>query len=44
MDIRTWLRHASRAVTQIYLTDSENIDSNTQTRLDYAGSYYHSVP
>ena len=39
MDIRTWLGHASLAVTQIYLADSEPIDSNMQARLDKAGSY-----
>jgi len=44
MDIRTWLGHASLAVTQIYLTDSENIDSNMQARLDNAGSYSRYVP
>jgi integrase/recombinase XerD len=38
MDIRTWLGHASLAVTQIYLADSENIDSNMQARLDKAGT------
>jgi hypothetical protein len=31
--------HASLAVTQIYLADSEHIDSNMQGRLDQAGSY-----
>jgi len=39
MDIRTWLGHASLAVTQIYLADSEHIDSNMQARLDSAGRY-----
>ena len=38
MDIRTWLGHASLAVTQIYLADSEHIDSNMQARLDKAGA------
>lgn len=38
MDIRTWLGHASLAVTQIYLADSEHIDSNMQARLDRAGT------
>jgi integrase len=39
MDIRTWLGHASLAVTQIYLADSEHIDANLQARLDKAGSH-----
>jgi hypothetical protein len=35
----TWLGHASLAVTQIYLADSEHIDSSMQARLDNAGTY-----
>src|SRR5262249_29592829 len=38
MDIKTWLGHASLAVTQIYLEDSLHIDDRMQQKLDRAGS------
>ena len=37
MDIRSWLGHKSLAVTQIYLADSDNIDTEMQAKLDNAG-------
>lgn len=39
MDIKTWLGHASLAVTQIYLEDSMDIDSAMQKKLDKAASF-----
>jgi integrase len=36
MDIKTWLGHASLAVTQIYLEDSMDIDQTMQAKLDRA--------
>ncbi len=39
MDIKTWLGHKSLAVTQIYLADSEHIDTGMQAKLDKAGAY-----
>ncbi len=38
MDIKTWLGHKSLAVTQIYLADSEHIDTGMQAKLDKAGA------
>jgi len=39
MDIKTWLGHASLAITQLYLADSEHINHEMQAKLDKAGSY-----
>lgn len=39
MDIKTWLGHASLAVTQIYLEDSLHIDSSMQAKLDKAAEF-----
>ncbi len=39
MTIRTWLGHKSLAVTQIYLEDVQDVSSDTQRKLDRAGTY-----
>lgn len=40
MDIKVWLGHESLETTQIYLTDSEHIDTEMQAKLDKAASSY----
>jgi len=39
MTLRSWLGHKSLAVTQIYLSDVEDINPDMQQKLDRAGAY-----